>query len=150
MRVLDQLPDGQPGAAPFGGLERAQRVLLPLLGADARHVPLRQLTQVARGEGRPAAAVEAAEGRVGDEEALHGPRDPHIEEPPLLLDGRVRLLRLVHRPLVGQQLVLCPGDHDKGELQPLARVEGHELHAILIPLVGVGVRHERHLLEHPA
>jgi hypothetical protein len=81
---------------------------------------------------------------VGQVEALPGPGDPDVGEPPLLLE----LVGLGERAQVGEDPVLQPDDEHDGELEALGGVQGHEHHRGLVGLVEVvDVGHQADRLE---
>ena len=96
----------------------------------------------ARGLSHPV-ALDAPVQRVGEPQPLFRPRDADIEEPSLLLE----LLWVVHGPRVREDAFLHSGEKDRGELESLGRVEGHEGDALRVVVEGVHVRHEGDRIE---
>ena len=76
--------------------------------------------------------------RVREPQPPFRPRDADVEEPALLLE----LLGVVHGARVREDALLQPREEDRGELEPLGRVERHERDAFVRVVEGVHVSHE--------
>ena len=135
--VVARSPSREPAAAgtPTGqprhpAIDRLLRQVIQEAGWETRH-----------GGARPEPARD-----VSDVKVVHGSRQPHVEQPTLLLELLDRLGRAAERqqPLFGASY-----EHDR-ELHPLRVVEGHEGDRSLLRIVLVDVTEERGVLEEEA
>jgi hypothetical protein len=100
------------------------------LRRDPAQRRLRQLVEKAALGVVAGLAMQHARLREAEVEALPGPGDGHVHEPPLLLEA----VGVVRRVVVREEALLQSGDEDDVELEALGRVDRHQLHRVLAGL----------------
>src|SRR5215472_14445470 len=91
---------------------------------------LRQLVEEAALDVVARLAVQHPRLREAEVEALSRTRDRDVHQPPLFLEA----VEVARRVLVRKQALLEPGDEDAVELEPLRRVDRHQLDRVLAGL----------------
>ena len=87
-------------------------------------------------------AEVAAKPRGGQIKLLLGPRHADVEQPSFFF----QLAAFLHRPAVGKQAFLQPGDEHDGKLQSLGSVERHQGDRRLL-VIGVLIGHQRGMIQ---
>ncbi len=123
-----QLETGGLGAAAWRATGRADAET----GSNGLDQIVRHFGNKARGSGKIGLAVGLARFGVGDVEPLHGSRHADIAQAPLL--GQPA--GLLDRFLVWKKAFFHAGQKHQREFQPLGRVQGHQLYAVL-PALGL-------------
>src|SRR6185295_12938643 len=97
-------------------------------------------------ETMPARLVASTHGGARQDQSILRPRHTHIEEPPRLLDLRLRGLLPRGRP-PWHLRVLHPDHVHARELQTLRRMQRQQVHPLAIHVYAVATRRERDALE---
>ena len=88
-----------------------------------------QFIDEAAGQLAGPAAIDLPVGHEADPGLLVGPGDADIGQAALFLEALGALV--VHAALAGEDAFLPAGQEDQRELQPLGRVQGHDLHGVV-------------------